>query len=71
MTIEEYFENVKVKPTRKHWCKVCDGVADFVIVDSNKTIYEEGNVTPLCLHCATCLQQKIFKGMEMSFENEN
>lgn len=68
---KEYFENVNVKPTNKYWCKVCDGVADFVIINSNKTVYEEGYVTPLCLHCATFLQQRLFEGMEMSFKNEN
>lgn len=73
MTREQYFETIKIKPTRKHWCKICDGMADFLIVDSND-ICRRIKVLPLCNECAKLLSQKIIEGIklgESKNENEN
>ena len=73
MTREQYFEAIKIKPTRKYWCKICDDVADFLIINTNDT-NRRSNVLPLCNECAKLLSQKIIRGIklgESKNENEN
>ena len=72
-TREQYFEAIKIKPTRKHWCKICDDMADFLIINTNDT-NRRSNVLPLCNECAKLLSQKIIRGIklgESKNENEN
>lgn len=73
MTREQYFEAIKIKPTRKHWCKICDDMADFLVINTNDT-NRRSNVLPLCNECAKLLSQKIIKGVKLGEpknENEN
>ena len=73
MTREQHFENIKIKMTRKRWCKICDKIANFMII-STEDISRKSNVLPLCNECAKLLSQKIIQGVklgESKNENEN
>ena len=73
MTREQYFEAIKIKPTRKYWCKICDDMADFLIVDTSDVCVRT-KILPLCNECAKFLSQKIIQGVKLGEpknENEN